>query len=79
MFEKFKRDYHQFGSYILDINKNREKVLKFYRENYANDPLVKCFLKVIDRTEELNPVKNKNLSLIIRYDYMFDKIEKEFR
>ena len=73
----FLEDSRSFYKTLIQLNKNFETIREFLNEYSSDDELVQSFLKMIDASRKMNPVK-KGIATVCRYDYMLDEVSKKF-
>lgn len=76
-FQQMQKEVTEFHSFLNFCFNNIKKILLYFSENIKHDLLSKIFLNIILEAQK-KKIPNKPISLISRYDYMYDQKKQKF-
>jgi len=63
----------------MNLYSQKDKIFRYIHENTSEDEFIQLLLKIREKKNSYNKLREKYFSMVVRYDYMFDEELKKFQ
>lgn len=57
----------------MNLYSQKDKIFRYIHENTSEDEFIQLLLKIREKKNGYNKLREKYFSMVVRYDYMFDE------